>query len=411
MEVKMGLPTSLLWVDDQIDRYMPWITKFSEYGTKVDSTDSLVEGLQKLDEKSYDVVLFDAMMGHESCIHVLPEIHAKARGANLFVCSAFFYLPDVIAQLGQQQRAKQVRIGRLDKTNLPFPDDENGTLRFLEDLNAAENVGESFGVDKTIIEVRPKPTDAKTKDEYPSWDVYNELDARGKIAAIESAAIKTKDIRRKANEAGYRYLVFCGSWTKPLIQEKTLDELPTQDEVVEKARTLGYAPFVFSIGGSVDDVSSGCSERSGLRSYPVLRITFRKGTEEVHFDTGNPYTLLSYEWYVEKGWLPVSRIFDMYTAGEMELIGNHFRLPEIIVTDAAGEGERVTLTGFLVTGWNSKRLATPCLSDCTTPHDRKLYGGVCRFRTGLLGRNLAQAIPRRIKVDFRDGRCFFCEVE
>jgi hypothetical protein len=411
-EAKMPTPNRLLWVDDQIDRYGPWIAKFGEHGTQVDASYTLEEGLRKLEENYYDVVMIDLMIGHESCMHVLPVFAQKARGANLFVCSSFFYLPDVMKEFSRERTDNQIRIGRLDKTNLPFTDDAAATIQFLSDLGKTDNPTE---MPQGAVESSGHgPIGSRSRNEstrFPSWDHYVELDASGKIEALKAAAERTQEIRAKAHEAGYRYLVFCGSWTEPLIKLTTVDAIPTQDVVVEKARTLGYAPFVFSVGGSIDDFSEDCSNKSGLSGYPILKLTFRGSSEEVHFDTGNPYTLLSYEWYTEKGWLPVNRIFDMHTAGEMELIGNHFRLPDALVTDSSGVNESVSLEGFAVTGWASKRLATICSRDCATSRSADLAHKFCKFRTGLLGRNLARKFASGLKINFKNGQCFFAEIE
>jgi CheY-like chemotaxis protein len=401
----MTVPTNMLWVDDQIGRYQPWIDKFKEFGTSVDSTDSLTDGIRKLDQNRYDVVLLDWKMGHDSCMHALPSISAKSKGANLYVCSSFFYTHELIDQVRQQQKETNIRFGSVDKTNLPFTDDDDATKQFLVDLNASDNLKEAIDT----VELNPalgQREDLVEKHEaipFPSWDEYSDLNARRKIAALREAASITKDVRSRLQKAGFRYLLFCGSWSEPLIMLKTLQNVPSQDEIVEKARANGYAPFVFSVGGGIDD----CSENSGLAGYPFLRITFRGTSEEIHFDCGNPYTLLSYEWYVEKGWLSDSFVFELHSAGEMVLYGKHFELPGTMVTDASGETEIVSLHGFAAIDWNATRLATQCNLDCLSWEERKKGSGVCRYRTGLLGRNLAVATGGCLKIDCRSGNTFF----
>jgi CheY-like chemotaxis protein len=389
----------MLWVDDQIGRYGPWIKKFEEFGTSVDATDSLADGIQKLEQNQYDVVLLDWKMGHESSMHALPVISAKSKNANLYICSSFFYTDELVDQFRKQQTEHHVRLGSIDKTNLPFVDDDDGTAQFLLDLNATDLIDSvvpdqkiSAAFDEELLSTR-----------FPTWDEYSELNARGKIEALKQAADTTEKIRQEFEEAGYRYLFFCGSWTEPLIKLKVLQGLPSQDDIVEKARAGGYAPFVFSLGGGVDD----CSERNGLHGYPTLRLGLRGSSEEVHFDSGNPYTLLSYEWYVEKGWLSDSFAFERHCAGEMVLYGRHFTLSGAIVTDASGRDVPMSLQGFAATDWADTRLATHCARDCSDWEARKITNERCKYRTGLLGRNLPAAAGIRFSIDYRTGKVFF----
>lgn len=65
----------------------------------------------------------------------LPNIIEKTKSTPLFVCSSYFYLPGVLEKFQELPFEDQMRLGLLDKIDLPFTDDIPATRRFLEDLN------------------------------------------------------------------------------------------------------------------------------------------------------------------------------------------------------------------------------------------------------------------------------------
>ncbi|MBK1649616.1 response regulator [Rhabdochromatium marinum] len=400
--------TSLLWVDDNIDQFAPFVQKFREHGLQISTAQSNQEGFAVLDESRFDIVFWDFVMGHEPCANLLDAIVEKACSARVFIVSGFLYLHEVIDELARRISAHSLRIATLDKTTLPFTDDDEGIREFLADL-MNDSYFETPPLNRDVGLLVEK---AMHHSETMLWSDYAELDVSGKMAALDRVAELTRDIRRKLEEEGYVYMLFCGNYSDPLHKYKSLDMLPTEEKILDIARSLDRAPFEFTVSGMVDDISMNCCERSGLKGYPVLKIGFKGEAEEIHFDTGNPLTLVSFEWYSEKGWIRPSFRIQHLTAGDMKFKGRHIEWKNVIVTDSSGVTESCDFSAFAACDWQRYRVAVKCGPDCANEHKRVSSSKLCKYRTGLLGRNLATHLRikgKRLAIDCTDGAVTFLE--
>lgn len=390
----------LLWVDDQIQKFEPWVRRFTEQGVTVDTFRSLDNAIPSLDSQRYDAIFIDEMMPGQRGSDALGKLAVRAPDAQLYVCSAYFYLDDVLDSYDRRSRELKADVGRIDKTSLPLTDDIKAIKRFL---------GEVFSGEPSPEHVAQRNAEKLTQSELQTpvrWEDYSGLDVNGKLELHALVIAWTQEAREKAFSDGMSYLVFCGNWEKPHIARREIDEFLTESDLLSLARSTGYAPFSFSVGGPVDDLSTHCSRRTGMRGYPVLRMETRSIREMVHLDTGNPLSLLSYEHYTMNGWFDPALVFETHFAGELTLFGRWTETKGVVFTDSSEATMLGDLTAFAVMNWDRTRLSAACGPDCTTTAN----GGQntrCLYRSGLLGRTLGDDLGCDFQVSLVTGAVHF----
>ncbi|MBO9712172.1 response regulator [Sphingomonas sp.] len=385
----------LLWIDDQIQKFDPWVRRFSEQGIEVDVFPDPIEALSALQTTGYDAIFVDEIMPGERGSDFLGRLATSAPEAQLYVCSAYFYLDDVLEAYHRSNGELRLNVGRIDKTSLPLTDDISAIRRFLTEVFSDGPKPEA------IAEEKAEKLAGAAMQPPIKWDDYSQLDVNGKLELHSRVLEWTQKAREKAFSEGKTYLVFCGNWDNPLVAKDDLSEFMKEEELLSLARSSGFAPFSFSAGGAVDDLSERCSQRTGMRGYPVLRISKGAIQEKVHLDTGNPLTLLSYEHYTANGWFETGMRFDTHFAGELVLLGRNIVTDGVVFTDSGEATLLGRLTAFAVLNWDKYRISASCGLDCRTPGMSS--GSRCAFRTGLLGRSLGDDLGLEFQVNLVTG--------
>lgn len=378
---------SLLWIDDQIERYIPYVNAFESHGLRVDSAGTLEDGLQLAGSNIYDFVFVDAMLGHVSCLNLLPSLLRLTEKAKLFVCSGFLYLDSILEQARALKGSVQNFVAVIDKTSLPFSNDDGAVEAFLEKLYLF-NREDAIYLDRPADEIVKK---VESTQSLPTWDEYIALTAQQRLDLADYVVEMTVDIREALRNRGVAYALFCGTLDRPLLELSAGEPVPDEQELIDIARAHDSAVIPFRFGGVIDDLSDRCSSVSGLASYPTLKIAKLTSSESVHYDTGNSLTLLSYEWYLEKGWISTFWFPEIYEAGNMTMKGRYYTIEAVSFVDAVGKVVNAPLDVFCVTNWSTHRIAAACGRDCEQENRRA--DKLCNYRTGLLGRNIQDAIP------------------
>jgi CheY-like chemotaxis protein len=394
----------LLWIDDNVDKFGPWIQRFGEQGVHVDTGRSINDAYTAVDRNQYGAIFLDQIMPSGEGTEAIPRLAVRAPHSALFICSAFFYVDQVMAALDRQERESGRPIGRIDKTSLPMVDDPEAVSQFLVDVFAGQDVVEEKA-NQAGARLLEGDLSLVPLDDYAKLDITAKLDLHDRVSAW------TKDAREALFSEGFSYIVFCGDWTQPIIKERDVSSFHSEEELLRRARQIGYAPFVFSNGGTIDDFTRGCSARAGLRGYPALMMDRRHKTETVHLDTGNSLSLLSHKWYTSNGWLDNSLTLDTHFAGEMELRGKHQALSGVIFTDSSGRTLKGQLSAFAVINWDGYRIAATCMTDCQVNKIGRDFERPCNFRTALLGRSLADDLRCDFEMNLRSGAVLFRNAE
>lgn len=378
----------LLWIDDRVDIHRPLITRMEEYGIHVAMSCSVDEGLAELKDSRFDQIFLDAMIGHESVLPDIPRILDAAEGAQLSVCSGFMYRDYLQKQRDEAAATAGVIINTIEKEVLP-------------EVEEPESVEEFLGALFHDVPVRAETAAAVAEATSLSmpYAEYVRLSLEDKMTWLDEVEPLVRDVCERHFEEGYAYILFCGSAEEPVLACASMADVPSEEDVIALARKRGFAPFGVHNLGTVDDVPGLCCERSGLAAYPTLIISAVEGERaEVHYDNGTSHSLMSYEWYGEKGWIPYARAPDLLRVGEMRLKGVRYTLENCEFIDAMGQSLRTDFRAYYIMQWENCRLSVACGPACQNAWRHGVGPQVmCQYRTGLLGRSLQR---EELKVDF-----------
>lgn len=391
----------LLWIDDRVSIHRSLIARIRDYGVHVATTETVDDGLAELGQSRFDRVLLDAMIGHESALPEIPRILQSAQGAQLSVCSGFMYRDFLQKQRDAAESEMGVQINTIDKEVLPEANEPESVEEFLGILfKGASSPGETISLDA-------EPTSLSL-----SYNDYARLGLEDKMKWLDDVEPLVAAVADRYFADGYAYVLFCGS-DQPVLECAVPSEIPSEEEVIRLARNAGYAPFAIHNIGTVDDVPAACCDRSGLRSYPTLKLSAVEAEEAVvHFDNGTSQSLMSYEWYGEKGWIPYARVPDLLRVGEMVVKGVRYKIESCDFTDADEVSIRASFYAYYIMQWDECRLAIPCGPACAnTWRLEPMSQNICRFRTGLLGRTLPRdELKVNFVVDFVSGNIRFVKL-
>ena len=390
----------LLWIDDRASEHQHLMYCIKEHGVDVIAVGSVNEALNTLATEKVDKILLDAMLGHDSSLSSIPEILDASDGASLSIFSGFMYRDFLQVERQAAEERTGVKIETIDKTTLPDAHDEHELLMFVRNILEGDDRESDMGT-ALITEATPLTL---------SFGDHARLTIEEKMAWLDLAEPLIREAADNYFADGYSYLLFCGSADKPKLSYERPEDIPSEEEVMAYSKAMGFAPVAIHNVGTVDDVSGGCCERQGLRSYPTLTVSAIKDElVDVHFDNGASQSLMSYEWYGEKGWIPYSRQVDLLRVGEMTLKGARYTLPDCEFIDADGTRARANFKAYYIMRWDACRLAVPCGPTCTNPWRLVSKSQrLCRFRTGLLGRTLPRdELRMSFTVDFSSGAISF----
>ena len=392
----------ILWVDDNIDQFQDFLSVFNKH-RPFEGLDNLDAAEKALQAKRYDAVLLDIQMGAEKVFPRLSRFLDICKSTNIFLTSEFYFEEHTRDILSELPSSDQRRLRRIDKTELPGlrEDDESEVKEFLARLDA-DAPFEIYEWDEEGV--------SSSRGDATLWGVYQELSYEDKISVHNVVSQLTRDSRAQLETEGYVYFVYSGDWASPLYKLKTHSDLPSDRDLVEIAEKTGKAAFVFSLGGGIDDIGSGgCSERSGLDGYPYIRVKKDSFDECIHFDTGNPFTLLNHQYCVDAGLFEEMNMMTEYIAGEMVIYGYYFKDEEVIFEDARGRQFRGTLRAFSSVNWTGLRINSLCAFDCSTETGAKAdEPRLCIYRrAGLLGRNILKDLELDMTVDAHSGATEF----
>ncbi len=391
----------LLWIDDRVAIHRALISRMEAQGIHVAAVETVDDGIVRLESDQFDRVLLDAMLGHESSLPEIPRILKAGGDALLSVCSGFMYQEDLKTERKAAEQETGASIGTIEKAALPDIDEPDSIQDFLHTLFETRLPVLGHG------EVVAEPTAMSL-----SYKRYARLGLEEKMLWLDEAEPLVREIANSYFAEGYIYLLFCGPFGEPSLKIDSYADIPSEEAVIEFARKAGFAPLALHNMGIVDDIPVHCCQRTGLHSYPTLVISAIEGEEEeVHFDNGAARSLMSYEWYGEKGWIPHARKPDLIRVGEMLLKGVYLTLDQCKFVDGDSKEATVPFSAYYIIRWERCRLAVHCGPTCTNTWAAEQDGGdICRYRTGLLGRSLPRdELKVSFLVDFQTGRIRFVE--
>jgi len=374
----------LLWVDDDIDHLGPFIDELRRESLEVSIANSSETALLAAQHTTFDIILVDILMPPPDGIELLRRLRPAQPHASLAALSSFLYL----SRYRDQIRALGFPVELIDKD---FPNIAAADFRerFIEPiLNLATN-----GVTHTLEEQDRSmgaPVEGNPFDMRLSEFLGKPLVEKDRLTRLASE-IASSTLDTAFSKENKIWILLCGSPTQIRQYAVTLDEVPSEDVVMEFARRQQRAPFQFFRPLQIDDMWSGdCGTDVSLRYYPTVTLEFRDYEEAVvvHFDTGAPMTFFSYEelvrvkairptnaftWAVRPGYKPYPMVL--------------FNIEVVLCGNSGGPKAEVTLRGQAVRDWANAPYARFCNPGCeyfTKANVKQL----CRYRKGLVGRNI-----------------------
>jgi hypothetical protein len=181
------------------------------------------------------------------------------------------------------------------------------------------------------------------------------------------------------------WLLICGPNGAIVQTARTQAEIPTDDEIWSLAEDIGYAPFHYFSEDVVDD----CAVAGGdLADYPTVTLELTNAEVSplsVHFDTGSSQTYLDGRLF-SNGVVRVPGGRNIRTPTSLTRVrGSLVQIDGLLQCQVTEQTAAVSFMAVVATNWQTTNLARRCDAvRCQSP----TATGLCRYRRGLIGRNL-----------------------
>jgi CheY-like chemotaxis protein len=386
----------LFWVDNTVSNFQSLQGAFKDIlGWSIRTADSIQKALGMLRNTRGDIVLIDYSMGTANGLTMLPDIAAAGLASHVYICSGYAYSERIFGEI--KKSAGDLEVGFIPKERLPGADEPDEVIEFGKALIDGDFLPHP---PSTKVKLKTPRGSSENNAAFPSWDEYAKLDLRGRVALLQQADTRTEGPKAECFRSGDFAVLFCGNWNTPVRRYKSAAEVPDESDIIRLAHDRGFAPFLFCFGGNLDDLSARCSPSTRLQDYYAVELSYRQKREAIHLDTGNPFSLFGYEWYLENGWIDPIITPQLYEAGEMKLWGKNIKFRQAICLDNRGQAVPADIAGFAVTEWTKYRVCVDCPNECRNGRIYPVFPKrVCLYRTGLLGRSFLREVERLVTFD------------
>lgn len=381
----------ILWIDDQISAFKPFVNALSENGYDVDVASNCAEATDIASKKRFDVILVDINMPAPNGIETIRRLVPIQKYAAFAVLSSFLYLQKYRDELSLLRTPIQL----IDKI-LPNVHSETFSKCFLDPIKGLIERGVTF----TIKDSNKATEKVHELDPFAiSFNDFMLLSITEKDKLHDIAEQLAKATIENCLKRGKIWILLCGDRDEVVSMADTLDEIPNEEKVIEIAQKYNRAPYQFCQGLEADDHQwTSCASSQSLRDYPTVSIKFGDNELEMHFDTGCPQTLLSYEEFVGLRIINSSGIFINQSRKGLDSIKCKIEnLTGLLKDQTTGETKQISLNAMAVRDWIDTSFARFCDNKCpkntsTSQNDKRL----CPLRKALIGRDLL--IKNRLKL-------------
>lgn len=368
----------VLWIDDQIEDYTEFVAGLKNHDISITGAPSVDNAIEILKHKSFDLILLDLRMPEKNGFEFLRSQISKS-DAPICVLSSYLHLEEY-----------QKRLNRLRK-NVAIMD---------KDLPPPNSPSFSYFADRIKQFISNPPGQAPKSFETEMTDKFSDIDpfeisfrrylnlpSRLKRFLRERARLIARDAINREFKSGAGWVLICGDPKKAEMSADAGTTPPDNDEVRQRAIELDRVPYQFSSPQQIDDMHSGaCVGPSGIKDYPTVTIGIDGKKLDVHFDTGSPYTFVSFEEFNEFGvlrddLLPIDGARGM---NSYEYVSDNIRT--VIIDQKKGSSKAITVQVRAVKNWNRCPFIVICPQSCenfSLNHEK-----ICMNRAALFGRNL-----------------------
>ena len=374
--------TRILWIDDQIGGYGPFVSALEDAGFTVTAASTYDEAMNSARAAEYDVILVDIRMPSPDGIEILRQIHPIQPQAALAALSSFHYLPVYRNQLGKLDFPVDV----IDKDipNVDAPDFDARFVSPIRDL-AAHGVTKTIQAQERMLQRRIDidPFAVPLAD-FMAKSVLE------KDRLVDLAKQRASKLLERAFAEGKCWVLLCGSSEQIRASASHPGEVLSEDEIMDFARSQNRPPFQFFAPLEVEDFWSGCDYATGLRDYPTVTLQFNSSDVSVHFDTGAPMTFFSYEELLRLDAIRPTSSFGTSSRGRQQFRAIPLNAEVILKDQSGGPRTAVHLRGQVVRDWEKAPFARFCNHQCDHLEGMPTSRGkrLCPERVALVGRNL-----------------------
>lgn len=399
-----GPVRNLGWIDNTITRFDTFMESFSKHSTRSYAAVSPQAYMRDFEGRPLDHLLLDYDMVNDTGFDCLSDVMNSCPVKNVYICTAYSYEEHIHTAARAKEKELGLRIGIVPKERLPYADQDDRVQDFLEALDE----GRFYPLEQGLS---PVERNGAGQLEKLTFEEYEQYTLQQRLAVLSVGRKVFADLIDKAFRDGVQWLAIDANTGIIVREAREVSEIPSSewvDDYVEKKRAV---LLIYAFGATLDSEGGGCGSTADLRGYPRITIRSAEGNgtvkeEVVHFDTGNSFTVLAYEYFLEQGWYPPIKNPQMKSQGGYDLYGTTVEMRDVTVTDSLGGSAVGNIKGFAVIEWPSHRFALRCDSACGSgvEYPAKENVVLCRRRVALLGRNLGAELRRRFMVDVVNGK-------
>jgi hypothetical protein len=185
---------------------------------------------------------------------------------------------------------------------------------------------------------------------------------------VDEAERRAKATLDKAFATGHIWVLLCGSSDVIRSAAKTPKDILSDSQIIDFGKRQGRAPFQFSKPLQVDDIgwAAGCSALQQLDDYPTVSMEIKGEEYVVHFDSGCPFTLFSYEELLGVGAITPTSQFALGRRGDKPYRHTSLKVRVLLKDQRNAQVTTVTLSGHAVRDWDAAPLLGPARTTVRT---------------------------------------------
>jgi len=316
------------------------------------------------------------------------------------ILSSFLYLQQYRDELACLKFPVQL----LDK-DFPNVLDESFERRFIQPIAALFEEGITYTVEHSS---KYTPSIEGVDPFRIEFSDFMALPIVEKDMLADKAQAMARRTLDNAFSRGKVWVLLCGDRNEVATSAEDMNGIPTEEEVLKYAQRRNRAPFQFGQALQTEEYWTFCSSSLSSQNYPTISLLFENEEMELHFDTGCPFSLFSYEELVGNGILqPVSQFIKETRVGFPSYRCAVLRdIVVLVKSQKSGQTQRVRLNGKAIREWLSTSYARTCKDSCPQEQGH-VPGELCPLRRGLIGRNILTDNAIALTLDGAAKRTYF----
>lgn len=382
---------TIAWVDNNRNRIPNLLAGSLARCNSLVATSADVDALMREPELPHvDHLFMDYDLGREDGFEQMERLLLEVPVGQAYICTAYAHLAKIEEKRVEYAKRLGRPIGLIRKENIPFIDEVEDIEDFIRALDNETFVEDSATSALSFVE---------GYEALPMFEEYRKLALSERVQILLMGRKLYSSLIDGHFADGVIWLLLNGETGSIIASARRVEDIWMSDDVDRYSEENKAIALSFSKGVSVDSLDNRCDPRSELEYYPVVKVELINGAdvprdassaEFLHYDDGNSFSLMGYEYFLEKGWIGTIINPAMREQGDLVLIGKEVKLKNAEVSDAFGQTRSRPVSAFAAMNWPQYRIALRCVDicgmGCDYPPEKEHK--ICSRRKALLGRNL-----------------------